>query len=190
MSASASSCAPSTKRATIIRRFMRSLLVRRFFQRAVRGAPRHERECGRGLRLFRRLTFEDDQDAQVLVSREAMLGVCLHEDSAALLDSHLLTLHLEDARAFEHDVELVVLVRLLSVGFRGDKYIDPDFEAGGFVDDLIATTGLPKPFSDGCDFEWVHDREPTSPGRSCEGRCLRRPSSSTQPRRSPRPAWW
>jgi hypothetical protein len=24
------------------------------------------------------------------------------------------------------------------------------------VDDLIATTGLPKPFSDGCDFEWVH----------------------------------
>jgi hypothetical protein len=85
-----------------------------------------------------------------------MLGVCLHEDSAALSDGDLLTLYLKDARAFKHDVELVVLVRLLSVGLRGNEHIDPHLEASGFVDDLIATTGLPKPFSDGCDFEWVH----------------------------------
>ena len=54
-----------------------------------------------------------------------------------LSDGDLFTLHLEDARAFKHDVGSVVLVRLLSVGLRGDEHIDPDFEAGGFVDDLM-----------------------------------------------------
>jgi len=47
-------------------------------------------------------------------------------------------------------------VRLLPVGLRGDEHIDAHFEAGGLVDDLVATTGLAKPFFDGCHLERVH----------------------------------
>jgi hypothetical protein len=85
-----------------------------------------------------------------------MLGVRLDEDSASLSYGCLLTLHLEDARALEHDIKLVVFVRLLSVGLWSDQHVDTDFEAGGFVHDLIATAGLAKPFFDGCDFKSVH----------------------------------
>jgi hypothetical protein len=85
-----------------------------------------------------------------------MLGVRLHEDSAPLSNRYLLTLHLEDACALQHDIKLVVLVRLLSVRLWSDEHVDADFEAGGFVDDLVAPAGLAKPFFHGCDFEWVH----------------------------------
>ena len=90
-----------------------------------------------------------------------MLGMRLDENGASLSDRYLLTFDLEDAGALEHDVELVVLVRLLPVGLRGDEHIDADFEAGGLVDDLVATTGLSKPFFDGCDLERVHGYEST-----------------------------
>src|SRR2546430_7204019 len=85
-----------------------------------------------------------------------MLGMRLHKDSASLSDRYLLTLNLEDAGALEHDVELVILMRLLAVGLWSDEHIDANFEAGGLVDDLIASAGLTKPFFDGCDLKRVH----------------------------------
>ena len=71
-------------------------------------------------------------------------------------DGDLFSLDFEDACALEDDVELVVLVRLLPIGLRRDETVDPDLEAGGLVDDLVATAGLTKPFLDGCDLERVH----------------------------------
>jgi hypothetical protein len=45
---------------------------------------------------------------------------------------------------------------LLPIGLRSYEAVDPYFEAGGFVDDLVPTAGLPEPFFDGCDLERVH----------------------------------
>jgi hypothetical protein len=93
----------------------------------------------------------------VLVRGEAMLGVRLYKDGAALSDRYLLTLHLEYASALEDDIQLIVLVGLLPIRLRGDEHVDADFEADGLVDDLVATAGLTEPFFDGCDFKCVHD---------------------------------
>jgi len=101
--------------------------------------------------------LEDDQDTEVLVRGEAMLGVRLYEDGAALSDRYLLTLHLEYASALEDDIQLIVLVGLLPIRLRGDEPVDADFEADGLVDDLVATAGLTEPFFDRCDFKRVHD---------------------------------
>jgi hypothetical protein len=100
--------------------------------------------------------LEDHQHAEMFVGREAMLGSGFDEDRGALSDGNLFSLDFEDACALEDDVELVVLVRLLPIGLRRDETVDPDLEAGGLVDDLVATAGLTKPFLDGCDLERVH----------------------------------
>ena len=57
----------------------------------------------------------------MFVGREAMLGSGFDEDRGALSDGNLFSLDFEDACALEDDVELVVLVRLLSIGLRGDE---------------------------------------------------------------------
>lgn len=44
-------------------------------------------------------------------------------------------------------MELVVLVGLLPIWLRRDEHVDPDFEAGGVVDNPVATAGLTRPFS-------------------------------------------
>jgi hypothetical protein len=87
--------------------------------------------------------LEDHENAEMLVRREAMFSVRRHEDCTALSHWHGLTLDLENARALENHVQLVVLVRLLPIRLWGDEHIDAHFEAGGVVDDLIATAGLP-----------------------------------------------
>ena len=92
----------------------------------------------------------------MLVRSEAMFSVRLYEDGTALSHWHGLTLDLEDARALENNVQLVVLVRLLPIRLGGDQHIDAHLEAGGLMDDLIATAGLPEPFFDLCDLECVH----------------------------------
>lgn len=107
------------------------------------------------LRVFRGLVLEDDQDTEVLVRGEAMLGLRLYEDGAALSDRYLVTFHVEYACALEDDIQLIVLVGLLPIRLRGDEHVDPDFEADGLVDDLVATAGLTEPFLDGCDLERV-----------------------------------
>jgi len=85
-----------------------------------------------------------------------MIGAGLDKDCRPFVQGNLLALDLEDAPALEDDVQLVVIVRLLSVGFRGYEAVDTDFEAGGLVDDLVPTAGLTEPLLDSCDFECVH----------------------------------
>lgn len=85
-----------------------------------------------------------------------MVGPRLDEHGSPLTDRNLLVLHLEDTRPFDHDVELVVLVRLLLIRLGRDEHVHPDLEAGGLVDDLVATAGLTEPLLDRCDLERVH----------------------------------
>ena len=47
-------------------------------------------------------------------------------------------------------------MRLLLVGLRRDEHVHPDLEAGGVVDDLVATAGLTELLLDGCNLERVH----------------------------------
>ena len=68
-----------------------------------------------------------------------MLGVGGDEDRLALRELDFRALYLEHARAFEDDVDLVVLVRLLAVGLGSDEHVDADLETGRRVDDLVAT---------------------------------------------------
>src|SRR5205809_7159078 len=156
MSASASSCAPSRKRATIIKRFMVASFVSSSAKFDLPEARRHPGRPGGQLRVCRRFALEDDKNAEVLVGRETMIRPGLDEDSRALSHGDLLALYLEDACPFEDDVELVVVVRLLAVRLGRDEAVDTDFEAGGLVDDLVTTAGLTEPLLDGCDFECVH----------------------------------
>lgn len=97
----------------------------------------------------------------MLVRGEAMVGSSLHEDRASLLDGDLLAFDLQHTCALEHDVHLVVLVRLLPVWLRCDKHVDAQLEACGFVDYLVATAGLTEPLLDGSNLEGVHSPEPT-----------------------------
>lgn len=85
-----------------------------------------------------------------------MIGPGLDEYSRPFSDRDLLVLDLEDPGPFEDDVELVVLVRLLLIRLGRDEHVHPDLEAGGLVDDLVATAGLTEPLLDGCNLERVH----------------------------------
>lgn len=58
---------------------------------------------------------EDDEDAQSFVTREAVISTRGHEGSLSLSDRGRLTLYGEHSTTFEHDVELIVLMRLLPV---------------------------------------------------------------------------
>jgi hypothetical protein len=89
----------------------------------------------------------------LLVRREAVVGAGLDENGASLTDSHLLALDLQRAGALEHDVELVVLVRLLTIRLGRDQDVDADLETGGVVDDLVPSTGLVEPLLDRGDLE-------------------------------------
>src|SRR6266516_4001502 len=113
ISASASSCAPSRKRATIIKRFISASFVSRLAKADTADAPRHPGRLRSRLRVFRRLALEDHENAEVLVGGEAMVGARLDEDGAPLLHRDLLALDLQHTGALEHDVHLVVLVGLL-----------------------------------------------------------------------------
>jgi hypothetical protein len=90
-----------------------------------------------------------------------MVGPGLDEDRGPFTDRNLLELHLEHTCPFEDDVELVVLVRLLLIRLGRDEHVHPDLEAGGLVDDLVATAGLTEPLLDGCNLERVHRNELT-----------------------------
>ena len=92
----------------------------------------------------------------MFVRGEAMLGPGFDEDCPAFLHRNLLAADVEDAGPLEDDVQLVVRVRLLAVGLRSYQAVHADLEAGGLVDDLVATAGLTEPLLDGCNFECVH----------------------------------
>src|SRR5262245_23041299 len=113
-------------------------------------------DCRTGLRVSRRLALEDDEHTEVLVRGEAMVSAGLDEDRASLADRHLRILDLQHAVSLEHDVDLVVLVRLLAIGLRCDEHIHADLEPGGLVDDLVPSTGFAEPLANRRDLERVH----------------------------------
>ena len=59
-----------------------------------------------------------------------MVGARLDEDGVAFLHRHVFAVDGQDAGAFEHDVHLVVLVRLLLVGLGRDEDVDAELEPG------------------------------------------------------------
>ena len=60
-----------------------------------------------------------------------MVRLSLDEDCVALLHGHGLPLDVEDPLAFQDDVDLVVLVRLLAVGLGCDQHVDAQLEPAG-----------------------------------------------------------
>jgi len=85
-----------------------------------------------------------------------VVGARGDEDRLAFLDRDLLVLDFQRAAAFEHDVDLVVLVRRLVVGLRGDEHVDADLEARRAVDDLVAAVGRREPLLHRADVERAH----------------------------------
>jgi hypothetical protein len=94
-----------------------------------------------------------------------MVDACLDEDGVAFFHGHLRPLDGEDARAFEHDVDLVVFMRLLLVRLRRDEHIDTELEAGGLVDDLVTPARGAQLLDDRRDSERVHGQDATQTGK-------------------------
>src|SRR5262249_53503043 len=80
---------------------------------------------------------------------------------AALLERSRDTLDLEHAAALEHDVDLVLLVRLLPVGLGRHQHVDADLEPRRRVDDLVSATPFEERPARLVDVEGVHREEPT-----------------------------
>src|SRR5579864_2972798 len=133
--------------------------------RAIRGCP----STVAGFPLRGRATLEDDKHGEVLVADEAMISARGHEDGVAFPQLDRLALDLESSAAFEDDVDLVVLVRLLPVGLRGYEHVDADLEARGLVYDLVSACAGGEPLLDGLDVERVrgaHHAASIAPDRS------------------------
>ena len=60
------------------------------------------------------------------------------EERHALRERRRRAFDLEHAAAFEHDVDLVLLVGLLAVGLGSDEHVDADLEPRRAVHDLVA----------------------------------------------------
>src|SRR6266511_5966172 len=99
---------------------------------------------------------ENDKDAQTLVSREAVIGAGRHEGRLPFLDRNGLAFDREDPPTLEHEVELVVLVRLLAVRLRRDEDVDADLEPRRAVNDLVATVTGREALPDSLDLERTH----------------------------------
>ena len=78
----------------------------------------------------------------MLVRCEPVLGAGGDEEGVPFLERRLDAFDLEHAAAFEHDVDLVLCVRLLAVRFRRDQHVDADLEPGRGVHGLVAATPL------------------------------------------------
>ena len=74
-----------------------------------------------------------------------MLDVRRHEDPVAFRELGRATRDFEDAGAIEHDVHLVVLVRLLAIGLWRHERVDPDLEPRRRVHDLVPAAGVEEP---------------------------------------------
>lgn len=101
---------------------------------------------------------EDHEQGEVLVGGEAVVGSGRDEQRATFLEWRLHALDLEHTAAFEHDVDLVVLVRLLAIRLGRDQHIDADLEPGRCVDDLVAAALLAQLLARRLDIERVHGR--------------------------------
>src|SRR5581483_5171679 len=106
-------------------------------------------------------TLEDHEDRELFVRREAVVGARIDEHGVPLRDRHGLALDLEDAAALEHDVHLVVLVRLLAVRLRRDEDVDAELDARRLVDDLVAAAGRAEPLDRTPHTEGMHGSDVT-----------------------------
>src|SRR5439155_22254459 len=93
------------------------------------------------LRVSRSAPVEDDEYAQLLVGAERVLGAGFDERGRAFRDRERLVLDLDYAVPLQDDVDLVVLVRLLAVGFGRDEHVHAELEPGRPVSDLVAAAG-------------------------------------------------
>jgi hypothetical protein len=89
--------------------------------------------------------LEDHEHTELLIADEAVLGARRNEDGMAFAKLDLLSLDLERAAPFEHDVDLVVLVRRLAVWLGRHEYVDADLEADRSVDDLVPAVACGQP---------------------------------------------
>jgi len=122
-----------------------------------------------------------------------VVGARLDEDGVAFLHRHGRPLDFQHAATFEHEVHLVVCVRLLAVSLRCDEHVHAELEAGRVVDDLVAAARGAKLLDDGFDAEGVHGLDATANGRlgvvSERARPLRRGDLDPDPLRQLR-AWF
>jgi hypothetical protein len=108
---------------------------------------------------------EHDQHAEPFVARELVHGAGRNEDGIALRQREFIAFNRQDAAAFEHDVDLIVLVRLLVVGLRCYENINADFDAWRLVDDLIPAVAGGEAHSSRAHVERVRAAHERSTGR-------------------------
>ncbi len=87
-----------------------------------------------------------------------MIGPRRDEQRASLLQRRLGSLDLEHAGSLEHDVDLVVLVRLLAIRLGRDQHVDANLEPGRGVHDLVAAALLAQLLTGRFDIERMHGR--------------------------------
>src|ERR1700745_3987808 len=132
-----------------------------------------------------RWTLEDDEHGELLVADEAVVRAGRHEHRLALAEVHPFALDLERSGALEHDVDLVVLVRLLPVGLGSDEDVDAELEAGRFVHDLVAAASCPQALERVSCVEGAHGPTLYVTSSSCGAAGWdRRPAPARPPRNS------
>jgi sarcosine oxidase subunit beta len=114
----------------------------------------------RELRRSRAGAHEDDEEHEPLVLDEPVLRTRRDEEYVSLLGREAFALEVENATALKDDVDLVVLVRLLAVGLRGDELVDLDLETGRAVDRLESAGRKLAP--NAAEMSATHEREPTT----------------------------
>ena len=74
-----------------------------------------------------------------------MVGACLDKERVAFGDRKRLSVDVERPAAPQDDVDLVVVVRLLAVGFRRDEHVHAELEPRRAVHDLVPAAGRCEP---------------------------------------------
>jgi hypothetical protein len=104
-----------------------------------------ELRCGFSATRTALAAREDDEHRELFVSTEAVIHACRDERGLTDFELKRLSADVQLPASFEHDVHLVVRVRLLAVGLRRDQNVDADLEPRALVDDLIAAARLLEP---------------------------------------------
>jgi hypothetical protein len=86
-----------------------------------------------------------------------MLGTRRHKRRVPLGQLEPLCLDVEHATSIEHDVDLVVLVRLLPVRLRSNEDVDVDLHGRRVVDDLVTAAPRLEPRPDAFDIERLRE---------------------------------
>jgi hypothetical protein len=106
-----------------------------------------------------------------------VLRAGLDEERVPLGDGKDLTPDFESTPALEHDVNLIVRMRLLRVGLGRDEYVHTELEPGRPVHDLVAAPACGEPLLNLTNREEV-SYVPSSAGRPASTHAFRPPSST------------